>query len=128
MPTTMTTRNFKGYAGLVLAAVIVAALLISGIPGSRKATHEKHTVKTATVEEVKEGSAGIILHLKNDPKIYFIDTKKRRHPSAAELQHQLSGKETRLVVADNWSPLDPFSSMQEIESIELEQHTVFSAH
>ncbi|WP_073077095.1 hypothetical protein [Chitinophaga jiangningensis] len=124
----MTKRNSKGVAGLVLAAVIVGALLISGIPGSRKASHEKHAVRTATVEEVKEGSPGIIIHLKNDPKIYFINTKHHQQLTAAHLQQQLTGKETQLVVADNWSPLDPFSSMQEIEAIELDHHTIYSAH
>ncbi|MBV7531147.1 hypothetical protein [Chitinophaga sp. sic0106] len=123
----MTTRNFKGVAGLILAAIIIGGLLVSGIPGSRKASHEKHAVRTATVEEVKEGSPGIIIHLKNDPKIYFINTKQHHQITAADLQ-QLSGKETQLVVADNWSPLDPFSSMQEIESIELNHHTIYSAH
>ncbi|NIG53508.1 hypothetical protein [Chitinophaga sp. Cy-1792] len=122
----MTKRNSRGYAGLALAAVFILILMVSGIPGSHSAAKEKCTQRSAVVAEVKNGTPGIVIHLAHDPKIYFISRKNERGLTAAILEKQLEGHNVNMLVADNWSPLDPFSSMLEIEEIKMNEAIIYS--
>ena len=127
MPTTMTTRNStKGVAGLLLAGVLIVVLLVSGIPGARSVSRNKCANRSAIVETVNEASPGIVVHLKNDPKIYFISPTNNHGLTATTLRQKLAGKETQLLIAHAWSPLDPFSSLNEIEEIRQEGQLLYS--
>ncbi|RAJ83293.1 hypothetical protein CLV59_103257 [Chitinophaga dinghuensis] len=126
MPTTMTKRNStKGVAGLLLAGVLIVVLLLSGIPG-RSVSRNKCANRSAIVETVNEASPGIVVHLRNDPKIYFIAPKNNHGLTVNALRQKLAGKETQLLIAHAWSPLDPFSSLNEIEEIRQEGQLLYS--
>ncbi|WP_143305248.1 hypothetical protein [Chitinophaga vietnamensis] len=117
----MTTTYKKGGMALLLAAALILVLLISGLPGSSHASLHRCTARRGIVEIVKDGSPGTVIHLKEDPRIYYIAHKK----NAAQFQAFI-GKPVLLYISSDWSPLDPFSSMKQINRIQSGDSILFS--
>lgn len=118
--------NKRGLAALLLVATLILVLLISGIPSVSRANKKNCLPVSGIVQEIKNGSPGIVIHLKNDPKIYYISPKATGHLSPDQLDQQLRGKNIQLFTAKDWSPLDPFSSMKQIHRLQTADTVIFS--
>jgi hypothetical protein len=116
----------KGTTALLIVASCILVLLISGMPSSRKASKQNCIPVTGIVDKVKSGSPGLIIHLQNNPKIFYISPKTHTGLTTSELEKALKGKSIALYTLQNWSPLDPFSSMQQIQRLQIGQQIVFS--
>ncbi|RFS24833.1 hypothetical protein DVR12_06470 [Chitinophaga silvatica] len=111
--------NQKGVTALLIAASCILVLLISGMPSVKKATKQNCTSITGIVAEIKSGSPGLIIHLQDNPHIFYISSKTNIHLTSTELEKAIKGKYIQLYTIQHWSPLDPFSSMQEIHRLQL---------
>ncbi|MFY0254872.1 hypothetical protein ACDQ55_13065 [Chitinophaga sp. 30R24] len=118
--------NKNGFTALLLVATLILVLLISGMPSAHKANKKDCAAITGIVQEIKNGSPGIIVHLKNDPKIYYISHKTNARIHTTDLEKLLKGKNVQLFTAHEWSPLDPFSSMKEIHRLQTADTVIFS--
>ncbi|QJB35605.1 hypothetical protein HF324_31620 [Chitinophaga oryzae] len=118
--------NNKGPATLLIVASLLLILLISGIPSTRRISKTSCKPVTGQVAEVTKSTPGYVVHLKDDPRIYYI--KPAAFPSATttSLSRQLQGRPVQLFTADAWSPLDPFSSMKEIRRLQIGDTVIFS--
>jgi hypothetical protein len=118
--------NKKDSAALLLVAALILVLLISGIPSARRANKKNCIPACGIVKEIKNGSPGIIIHLKDDPKIYYISHKIHVGATLDALKKTLPGKNVQLYISPEWSPLDPFSSMKQIHRLQIADTVIFS--
>lgn len=119
--------NKKGAAAaLLLVATLILVLLISGIPSARRAKKENCAPVTGVVQEIKNGPPGIMIHLKQDPKIYYISRKTNTGISLKTLEQQLAGKNIQLYTTQDWSPLDPFSTMKQVYRLQIGDTVIFT--
>lgn len=118
--------NKKGTTALLLVASLILVLLISGIPSARKADKKNCTPTTGVVKEIKAGPPGIIIHLKQDPRIYYISRKTNTSLSLKTLEKELTGKNIQLYTAQDWSPLDPFSTMKQVHRLQIGDTVIFT--
>ncbi|SEW33757.1 hypothetical protein [Chitinophaga arvensicola] len=118
--------NQKGPAALLLAATLILVLLISGIPSARKANKKNCVPTSGMVQQIKKGPPGIMIHLKDDPRIYYISRKNSTTLSFTNLEQQLSGKNVQLYTVQDWSPLDPFSSMKQIHRLQIADSVIYA--
>ncbi|SKD00291.1 hypothetical protein SAMN05660461_1766 [Chitinophaga ginsengisegetis] len=118
--------NKKGATALLLVATLILVLLISGIPSAHKADKKHCTAITGVVKEIKAGPPGIIIHLKEDPRIYYISRKTNTSLSLKTLEHELTGKNIQLYTAQDWSPLDPFSTMKQVRRLQIGDTVIFT--
>lgn len=118
--------NKKGLAALLLAATLILVLLISGIPSAHKANKDNCTPTSGMVQQIKNGPPGIMFHLKDDPRIYYISRKTNTTLSLKSLEQQLTGKNVQLYTTHDWSPLDPFSSMKQIHRLQIADSVIYA--
>lgn len=118
--------NKKGTAALLLVATLILVLLISGIPSARRAKRENCAPVTGVVQAIKNGPPGIMIHLKQDPKIYYISRKTNTGISLKTLEQQLAGKNIQLYTTRDWSPLDPFSTMKQVYRLQIGDTVIFT--
>lgn len=118
--------NKKGIAALLLVATLILVLLISGIPSARKADKKNCIPTSGIVQELKNGPPGIMIHLKDDPKIYYISRKTNKGITLNALEKQLRGKNIQLYISQDWSPLDPFSSMKQIHRLQIADSVIYA--
>ena len=118
--------NKKGIAALLLVATLILVLLISGIPSAHKATKKDCIPSKGIVQQIKNGPPGIMIHLKGDPKIYYISRKNNTGITLNTLEKQLRGKTVQLYTASDWSPLDPFSSMKQIHRLQIADTVIYA--
>ncbi|SKA39866.1 hypothetical protein SAMN04488128_10578 [Chitinophaga eiseniae] len=120
--------NNKGPATLLIVACFLLILLISGIPSARRISKTSCKPVTGQVTEVTQSSPGYVVHLKNDPRIYYIKPAALPSATTASLTQQLQGRPVQLFTAAAWSPLDPFSSMKEIRRLQIGDTVIFSEY
>jgi hypothetical protein len=118
--------NKKGTTALLLVATLILVLLISGIPSAHKADKKNCTAITGVVKEIKAGPPGMIIHLKQDPRIYYISRKTNTHLSLKTLEKELTGKSIQLYITHDWSPLDPFSTMKQVQRLQIGDTVIFT--
>ncbi|MBO9733227.1 MAG: hypothetical protein J7623_31590 [Chitinophaga sp.] len=118
--------NKKGIAALLLIATLILVLLISGIPSAHKATKQNCIPTSGIVQELKSGPPGIMIHLKNDHKIYYISHKTHPGISLNALEKEIMGKNIQLYTSQDWSPLDPFSSMKQIHRLQIGDTVIYA--
>lgn len=118
--------NKKGIAALLLVAALILVLLISGIPSAHKANKKNCVPTSGIVQELKNGPPGIMIHLKDDPKIYYISRKSNTSITLNTLEQQLRGKKIALYTSQDWSPLDPFSSMKQIHRLQIADSVIYA--
>lgn len=118
--------NKKGIAALLLVATLILVLLISGIPSAHKANKQNCIPSSGVVQEIKNGPPGIMIHLKGDPKIYYISRKSNTGITLPVLEKELRGKTIELYTARDWSPLDPFSSMKQIHRLQIADTVIYA--
>lgn len=120
--------NTKGPATLLIVACFMLILLISGIPSARRLSKTSCKPVTGQVLEVTKNSPGFVIHLKNDPRIYYIKPASMPSATIASLDQQLHGRSVQLFTTAAWSPLDPFSSMKEIRRLQIGDDVIFSEY
>ncbi|MBS0027896.1 hypothetical protein ACTJJ0_04480 [Chitinophaga sp. 22321] len=118
--------NKKGIAALLLVVTLILVLLVSGIPSTRKANKKDCIPNRGIVQQIKNGPPGIMIHLKDDPKIYYISRKNGAGITLTTLEKQLRGKTVQLYTASDWSPLDPFSSMKQIHRLQIADSVIYA--
>ncbi|WP_212002709.1 hypothetical protein [Chitinophaga sp. HK235] len=121
-------KNNKGPATLLLVACFILVLLISGIPSVRRVNKNSCKPISGQVLDVSQSAPGFVIHLKDDPRIYYIKPASLPTASLTSLGQQLQGQSVQLFTASAWSPLDPFSSMKEIRRLEIGSHIIFSEY
>lgn len=120
--------NTKGPATLLIVACFVLILLISGIPSARRISKASCKPITGQVLEVTKSTPGYVIHLKDDPRIYYIKPASVPSATITSLEQQLHGRSVQLFTASAWSPLDPFSSMKEIRRLQIGDSVIFSEY
>ncbi|GEP91423.1 hypothetical protein SAMN05660909_03481 [Chitinophaga terrae (ex Kim and Jung 2007)] len=116
----------RASTALLIVACCILVLLISGIPSSRKANKQNCIPVTGLVTSIKTGSPGWIIHLKNNPHIFYISSKTNTGLSLQQLEKDIAGKNVQLYTLHSWSPLDPFSSMQQVHRLQIGDQVLFS--
>ncbi|NLR63719.1 hypothetical protein HGH92_05320 [Chitinophaga varians] len=120
--------NTKGPATLLIVACFVLILLISGIPSTRRLSKASCKPVTGQVTTITKSSPGYVIHLKNDPRIYYIKPASLPSATMSSLEQQLQGRPVQLFTSSAWSPLDPFSSMKEIRRLQIGDDVIFSEY
>lgn len=89
----------------------------------------ENTIKTnGTIEEVSiAGDADLIIKLRGDDRIYYIDEGLKDGRSLSTLQGELSGKSVEIHYVKFWTPLDPLSKLKHISKVNLDQTRLYPA-
>ena len=88
-----------------------------------------NTIKTkGTIEEVSmAGDADLIIKLRGDDRLYFIDEGLKDGRSLSTLQGELSGKAVEIHYVKFWTPLDPLSKLKHISLVNVDQTRLYPA-
>ena len=86
-----------------------------------------NTIKTnGTVEEVSmDGDADLIIKLRGDDRLYYIDEGLKDGRSLSTLQGELSGKSVEIHYVRFWTPLDPLSKLKHISLVNVDQTRLY---
>jgi hypothetical protein len=89
----------------------------------------ENTIKTnGTIEEVSmAGDDDIIIKLRGDDRLYFIDEGLKDGRSLSTLQGELSGKSVEIQYVKFWTPLDPLSKLKHISKVNVDQTRLYPA-
>jgi len=89
----------------------------------------ENTIKAnGTIEEVSmAGSDDLIIKLKGDDRLYYIDEGLKHGRSLSSIQGELSGKAVEIYYVKYWTPLDPLSRLKHISKVDINQTTLYPA-
>ena len=87
----------------------------------------ENTIKTnGTVEAVSmAGDADLIIKLRGDDRLYFIDKGLKDGRSLSTLQGELSGKSVEIHYVRFWTPLDPLSKFKHISLVNVDRTRLY---
>lgn len=87
----------------------------------------ENTIKTnGTIEEVAmAGNDDLVIKLRGDDRLYFIDEGLKDGRSLTTLQGELSGKAVEIYYVKYWTPLDPLSRFKHISKVDINQTTLY---
>jgi hypothetical protein len=81
-----------------------------------------------TIEKVSEaGDDGVLLQLKGDDRMFYIESGLRNGLSATALEAQLQEQPVEIYYVKYWSPLDPLSKLKYIAKVDCNRMTLYSA-
>ena len=88
-----------------------------------------NTIKTnGTIEEVSiAADADLIIKLRGDDRLYYIDEGLKDGRSLSALQGELSGKSVEIHYVRFWTPLDPLSKLKHISKVDVNEMTLYPA-
>ena len=88
-----------------------------------------NTIKTnGTIEEVSmTGDADLIIKLRGDDRLYYLDEGLKDGRSLSTLQGELSGKPAEIHYVKFWTPLDPLSKFKHISLVNVDQTRLYPA-
>ena len=86
-----------------------------------------NTIKTnGTIEEVSmTGDADLIIKLRGDDRLYYLDEGLKDGRSLSTLQGELSGKSAEIHYVKFWTPLDPLSKFKHISLVSVDQTRLY---
>ena len=89
----------------------------------------ENTIKTnGTIENVSiAGDDDLVIKLRGDDRLYYIDEGLKDGRSLTTLQGELSGKTVEIHYVKFWTPLDPLSKLKQISKVDVDQTTLYPA-
>jgi hypothetical protein len=105
--------------------IVVLALVFRPVPNASP----DNTIKTnGTIEEVSmAGNDDLIIKLRGDDRLYFIEEGLKHGRSLSSIQGELSGKAVEIYYVRYWTPLDPLSRLKHISKVDINQTTHYPA-
>ena len=87
----------------------------------------ENTIKTnGTIEEVSiAGNDDLVIKLRGDDRLYFIDEGLKDGRSLNTLKEALNGKAVEIHYVKYWTPLDPLSKLKHISKVDVNQTTLY---
>ena len=87
----------------------------------------ENTIKAnGTIEEVSmAGDDDLIIKLRGDDRLYYIDEGLKHGRSLSAIQDELSGKTVEIHYVKYWTPLDPLSRLKHISKVDFDQTTLY---
>jgi hypothetical protein len=103
--------------------LIVLALVFRPVPNPSP----ENTIKAnGTIEEVSmAGNDDLIIKLRGDDRLYFIDEGLKHGRTLTAIQGELSGKAVEIYYVKYWTPLDPLSRLKHTSKVDINQTTLY---
>lgn len=73
------------------------------------------------------GNDDLIIKLRGDDRLYFIDEGLKHGRSLSSIQGELSGKAVEIYYVKYWTPLDPLSRLKHTSKVDINQTTLYPA-
>lgn len=110
-------------AGIFFLLLTFLALIFRPVPSPSP----ENTLKAnGTIEEVSiAGNADLIIKLRGDDRLYYIDDGLKDGRSLSTLRGQLSGKAAEIHYVKYWTPLDPLSKLKHISKVDVNETTLY---
>lgn len=110
-------------ASIFVLLVVILALVFRPVPHPSP----ENTIKAnGTIEEVSmAGDDDLIIKLRGDDRLYFIDEGLKPGRSLSSIQGELSGKAVEIYYVRYWTPLDPLSRLKHISKVDINQTTLY---
>lgn len=109
---------------IFISLLTLLALVFRPVPNPSP----ENTIKTnGTIEEVSmAGHDDLIIKLRGDDRLYFIDEGLKDGRSISMLKEELSGQPVEIHYVKYWTPLDPLSRLKHISKVDVNQTTLYS--
>lgn len=103
--------------------LIVLALVFRPVPSPSP----ENTIKAnGTIEQVSmAGNDDLIIKLRDDDRLYYIDEGLKHGRSFSAIQGELSGKTVEIHYVKYWTPLDPLSKLKHTSKVDFNQTTLY---
>ena len=110
-------------SSIFVLLIVILALVFRPVPHPSP----ENTIKAnGTIEEVSmAGNDDLIIKLRGDDRLYFIDEGLKHGRSLSSIQGELSGKAVEIYYVKYWTPLDPLSRLKHISKVDLNQTTLY---
>ena len=110
-------------ASIFVLLLVILALVFRPVPHPSP----ENTIKAnGTIEEVSmAGDDDLIIKLRGDDRLYFIDEGLKEGRSLSSIQGELSGKAVEIYYVRYWTPLDPMSRLKHISKVDINQTTLY---
>ena len=110
-------------ASIFVLLLVILALVFRPVPHPSP----ENTIKAnGTIEEVSmAGDDDLIIKLRGDDRLYFIDEGLKEGRSLSSIQGELSGKAVEIYYVRYWTPLDPLSRLKHISKVDINQTTLY---
>ncbi len=108
---------------IFIMLLVVLALVFRPVPNPSP----ENTIKAnGTIEEVSmAGNDDLIIKLRGDDRLYYIDEGLKHGRSLSSIQDELSGKTVEIHYVKYWTPLDPLSRLKHISKVDFNQTTLY---
>ncbi len=117
----MTNKILLGFTALVVLALI---FVMRPVP---KVYEDEAIVAKGTVSYVSEGGVkDLIIRLKDDPKVYYINRAMDNGMDVKEMKDKLLGNDVVIKYPEYWSPLDWNSETRHISKLQLGEEVIFN--
>ena len=110
-------------ASIFFLLLTFLALIFRPVPNASP----ENTIKTnGTIEEVSIArDADLVIKLRGDDRLYYIDEGLKDGRSLTTLQGELSGKSVEIHYVKFWTPLDPLSKLKHISKVNVDQTRLY---
>ena len=110
-------------ASIFFSLLAFLALIFRPVPNPSP----ENTIKAnGTIEEVSiAGDDDLIIKLRGDDRLYYIDEGLKDGRSLSALQGELSGKSVEIHYVKFWTPLDPLSKLKHISKVDVNETTLY---
>ena len=110
-------------ASIFFLLLAVLALTFRPVPNPSPG----NTLKTnGTIEELSISSDDdLIIKLRGDDRLYYIDEGLKDGRSLSTLRGELSGKSVEIYYVKYWTPLDPLSKLKHISKVDVNETTLY---
>lgn len=110
-------------ASIFFLLITFLALIFRPVPNPSP----ENTIKTnGTIEEVSiAGDDDLIIKLRGDDRLYYIDEGLKDGRSLTALRGELAGKSAEIHYVKFWTPLDPLSKLKHISKVDVNETTFY---
>jgi hypothetical protein len=110
---------------IFIMLLIILAIVFRPVPNPSP----ENTIKAnGTIEEVSmAGNDDLIIKLRGDDRLYYIDEGLKHGRSLSAIQGELSGKTVEIHYVKYWTPLDPLSRLKHTSKVDFNQTTLYPA-
>jgi hypothetical protein len=110
-------------SSIFVLLIVILALVFRPVPHPSP----ENTIRAnGTIEEVSmAGNDDLIIKLRGDDRLYFIEEGLKHGRSLSSIQVELSGKAVEIYYVKYWTPLDPMSRLKHISKVDINQTTLY---
>ena len=108
---------------IFFALIFILALVFRPAPNASP----ENTIRAfGTIEAVlKAGNDDVIIKLRGDDRLYYINEGLKDGRTFDALQIELSGKAVEIYYVKYWTPIDPLSKFKHTAKVDINQSTLF---